>query len=1508
MGLGLADNPAFAGMHEAAAAVAGGSLAAMEAILAGRTLHAHHPGGGLHHAMADRAWGFCIYNDVALAVVRARTEGLRVLYVDLDVHHGDGVQALTSGDPGVLTLSLHESGRYLFPGTGFLDELGDGPAAGSAVNMPFEPYCGEAAWLAAVRALVPTLAAVFGPDVVVSQHGADTHAWDPLANLRVTTTAMAAAARVVDAVAHRWAGGRWLATGGGGYEAYRVVPRAWALTWLAGAHREPPERTPEAWRDRWSAEASRFGAQGLPTSFLDEPNAGQEAGSPQRAGEERSLAMLARVRAVALPRLVREAEDRGWWAPALAWAGQELRRRDRDGRGRGGRRPGGRRLAARRPPCAPWRLADLDRSRPGAAGRRTVRPRGRGGAAARGGARRGATGGGGVRLDDRRGRRCRPVRDRARRGVAPGRGRRAAVPGRRAGWRRCSGRSSTDGRHGRRWRRVSAWRSVTWSSRRTSRRASRSPAACWPGPASWSARHPRTWPGTIRGRWSRGCRAPDRARVRGAGAGWAGTGGVGGVRRPPVVLDPRSLRHGHRAATIEDNPRQRTDVDRVEPSSPHRAIGQVPRTAGPQEPAVRLSGRRIATVRTSVRKWRCRLYSASRGRAQQGSARTLRARGAGLVRGDVRGPHAGPGAGLGGDQRGPQHPDPCPHRQRQDPGRVPVVPGPPRRATRGRRRRAGIPGSVRVLYISPLKALAYDVERNLRAPLAGITLAAQRLGQEPPRISIASRTGDTPAAERRDLVRHPPDILVTTPESLYLLLTSQAREILRGVEQVIVDEVHAIAGTKRGAHLALSLERLERLRTGRDGRTTRIDAAARVSRSARSSASACPPPSDRSRPSPASWAAWARAARSPSSTPAPASPSRSRSSSPSRTWPAWARSCPLDEQPGGPVLGGEMRTSIWPAIHPRILELIRAHHSTIVFTNSRRLAERLAQRLNELAGEELVRAHHGSIAREQRLEIEEELKAGRLPALVATSSLELGIDMGAVDLVIQVESPTSVARGLQRIGRAGHHVGEPSKGVIFPKYRGDLLETAVVVRGMRDGRIEPTVLPRNPLDVLAQQLVAMTIGERFTVDELLAIVRRAAPFETLTREVLEGVLGMLAGAYPSDEFAELKPRVTWDRLTDVVEGRQRRARRRGHQRRHDPGPRAVPGVPRGRGGDARSPGGGARRGDGLRAARRDARRRRGPGRQLLAGRGDHGQPGHGDPGPGRAGQAAVLARRRRRAAGGAGQGHRRVRPRRRDRPREGAEGAGAGRRAPAARPRPRRPRRRQPPRLPRGRARGHRRPPDRPPDRHRAVPRRAGRLAARRAHAVRRPRARPVDARDRGAAPGASRPRGPDDLLRRRHRDPAARGRLEPRRGGGAPVPGSRRGRGPGRRARRRVEPVREPVPRERGARPAPAAAAARDPDPALAAAPAGGGPARRGQPVWLLPDPGGDLPRVPGRRLRPAGPARDPGRRAAAGAGRPLGRDGASVRVREQPAVRLRRRLHVRGRRPAWPSAGPRR
>ena len=447
----------------------------------------------------------------------------------------------------------------------------------------------------------------------------------------------------------------------------------------------------------------------------------------------------------------------------------------------------------------------------------------------------------------------------------------------------------------------------------------------------------------------------------------------------------------------------------------------------------------------------------------------------------------------------------------------------------------GDPGSVRVLYISPLKALTYDVERNLRAPLAGIALAAQRLGDEPPRITIASRTGDTPADERRNLVRHPPDILVTTPESLYLLLTSQAREILRGVEHVIVDEVHAIAGTKRGAHLALSLERLELLRTSSvpgAPSASGVDQAPPLQRIGLSA-------TQRPLETIARFLGGAGEGRDVAVVDAGTrKPLELQVVVPVEDMARLGEIVSQGDEAGGPVIGGETRSSIWPAIHPRILALIREHRSTIVFVNSRRLAERLAQRLNELAGEELVRAHHGSIAREQRLQIEEELKAGRLPALVATSSLELGIDMGAVDLVIQVESPTSVAHGLQRIGRAGHQVGEPSKGVIFPKYRGDLLETAVVVKGMHDGAIEATILPRNPLDVLAQQLVAMTLGERFTVDELLAVVRRAAPFESLTREALEGVLGMLAGAYPSDEFAELKPRITWDRLADAVEARR----------------------------------------------------------------------------------------------------------------------------------------------------------------------------------------------------------------------------------------------------------------------------------------------------------------------------------------------------------------------------------
>jgi acetoin utilization protein AcuC len=306
------DDPPFAGMHDAGAAVAGGSLAAMAQILRGEVEHAFQPGGGLHHAMRDRASGFCIYNDPALAIALARREGLRVLYIDLDVHHGDGVQALHGHDPGVTTISFHESGRSLFPGTGFLDEVGEGPAAGSVVNVPLEPGTGEGPWLEAVRSIVPGVAAAFGPDLIVSQHGCDTHAWDPLAHLRVTTTAMGEAARLVDALAHRYAGGRWLATGGGGYDAYRVVPRAWSLVWLAGAHRDVPEVTPPAWRDHWEAAADAFGTPGMPERFADAPNAGSEPDRMQLFAEEASRRAIDDARRLALPAFVRASIDAGW--------------------------------------------------------------------------------------------------------------------------------------------------------------------------------------------------------------------------------------------------------------------------------------------------------------------------------------------------------------------------------------------------------------------------------------------------------------------------------------------------------------------------------------------------------------------------------------------------------------------------------------------------------------------------------------------------------------------------------------------------------------------------------------------------------------------------------------------------------------------------------------------------------------------------------------------------------------------------------------------------------------------------------------------------------------------------------------------------------------------------------------------------------------------------------------------------------------------------------------------
>ncbi len=433
----------------------------------------------------------------------------------------------------------------------------------------------------------------------------------------------------------------------------------------------------------------------------------------------------------------------------------------------------------------------------------------------------------------------------------------------------------------------------------------------------------------------------------------------------------------------------------------------------------------------------------------------------------------------------------------------------------------GIDHRTRLVYVSPLKALSYDVERNLRAPLRGLGLD----------LRVAIRTGDTPARERAAMLRNAPDILITTPESLYLMLTSQAREILSAVDAVIIDEIHAVAGTKRGAHLALTLERLEELGDGRSLQRIGLSATQR----------------------PLEEIARFLVGPTRQATIVDAGATRPldleiRVPVESMVEPERGRE---GVDPLEPVAGGEAtRRSIWPAIYPELLELVRTHRSTIVFVNSRRAAERLALRLNELAADgqgqpgeaaplEIARAHHGSLAREERTTIEELLKAGELPCLVATSSLELGIDMGAVDLVIQVESPKSVARGLQRIGRSGHGVGGTSKGRIFPKFRADLLECAVVARRMREGEIEPTVVPRNPLDVLAQQIVAIAASaETVGVDELFALVTRTHSFSELRRELLENVLDMLDGRYPSAEFGELRPRITWDRIAGTIRARK----------------------------------------------------------------------------------------------------------------------------------------------------------------------------------------------------------------------------------------------------------------------------------------------------------------------------------------------------------------------------------
>ena len=485
-------------------------------------------------------------------------------------------------------------------------------------------------------------------------------------------------------------------------------------------------------------------------------------------------------------------------------------------------------------------------------------------------------------------------------------------------------------------------------------------------------------------------------------------------------------------------------------------------------------------------------------------------------------------------------------------------------------------GGTRVLYVSPLRALAVDVEKNLRAPLRGIRLAAERLGATVQEPTVGVRTGDTSASERRKLVRHPPDILITTPESLFLMLTSQARATLAGVEHVIIDEIHAVAASKRGTHLMVSMERLEEL-SERSPQRIALSATQR--------------PLDEIARFLGGYAAGTGAVPTPR--PVTVVDAGARKELDVQVVVPVADMASLGETVEPPAsagaAAGPLRRSIWPAMHPRLLELVESHHSTLIFANARRLAERLAARLNELHtegqdarpehpssgdgaadgrpvhvaevveqllrtppavpmgdeqagvgaadGHELVKAHHGSLSRQRRLLIEDELKRGELRGLVATSTLELGIDMGAVDLVVQVASPGSVASGLQRIGRAGHRVGEPSRGRIFPKHRADLLEAAAVVERMHAGDVEHTHYLRNPIDVAAQQIVAMCAMDDWTVEALAAVLRRCAGFAELSDEVLHSVLELLSGTYPAEEFSELRPRVVWDRVGGMLRGR-----------------------------------------------------------------------------------------------------------------------------------------------------------------------------------------------------------------------------------------------------------------------------------------------------------------------------------------------------------------------------------
>jgi ATP-dependent Lhr-like helicase len=470
----------------------------------------------------------------------------------------------------------------------------------------------------------------------------------------------------------------------------------------------------------------------------------------------------------------------------------------------------------------------------------------------------------------------------------------------------------------------------------------------------------------------------------------------------------------------------------------------------------------------------------------------------------------------------------------------------------------------RIIYISPLKALAVDVERNLRSPLAGIANMARRRGVAVHQPEISVRTGDTSQKERGQFKRHPSEILITTPESLYLLLTSEAAASLRSVDTVILDEIHALVPTKRGAHLALSLERLEAITTqplqriGLSATQRPLEEVAHFLAGAVAKSKAAASGESLLVQMEEEYSAAEEHEAATSFRPV----TIVNAKEPKRLElkievpvEDMARLGQIEELPSGAASQGPKRSSIWSAIHPRLLEIVRSRTSTLIFVNSRRIAERLAGALNELAGETLARAHHGSLAASQRSEIEELLKAGGIRALVATSSLELGIDMGAIDLVIQIEAPPSVASGMQRIGRAGHQVGAASEGIIFPKYRADLVACAAVTQAMHEGLVESTRFLRNPLDVLAQQMVAIVAqppsvsrakrkrGEpapeaEIGVEELYRIVRGAAPFSGLSRTAFEGVLDLLAGRYPSDEFAELRPRVTWDRVRNSVTPRQ----------------------------------------------------------------------------------------------------------------------------------------------------------------------------------------------------------------------------------------------------------------------------------------------------------------------------------------------------------------------------------